>query len=112
MAGYSDNPGSGGDDNYSDAAAPESTADESTKDKSDLDESPRGLLPKSILAGKDFKPGDEIVLKIDAIHDDEVEVSYATAKGPEGEGGEKQEMAGQGEASAGGGDAEMRSMME
>jgi len=36
------------------------------------------LLPKSILMGKDFKVNDEIVLKIDAIREDEIEVSYAS----------------------------------
>lgn len=35
------------------------------------------LLPKSILGGKEFSPGDEVVLKIVAIHEDEVEVEYA-----------------------------------
>jgi len=38
------------------------------------------LLPKTVLGGKEFKPGDEVVLKIDHIYEDEVEVSYATAK--------------------------------
>lgn len=36
------------------------------------------LIPKSLLAGKEFKPGDELVLKIRALHGDEVEVEYAT----------------------------------
>lgn len=36
------------------------------------------LLPKSILAGKEFKPGDEVVLKIVKEHGDQVEVQYAT----------------------------------
>lgn len=36
------------------------------------------LIPKSLLAGKEFNPGDELVLKIRAIHGDEVEVEYAT----------------------------------
>lgn len=36
------------------------------------------LLPKTILAGKNFKPGDEVVLKVVHIYDDEVEVEYAT----------------------------------
>lgn len=40
------------------------------------EESPRGLIPKSLLMGKEFKPGDKIILKIEAIHGDEVEVSY------------------------------------
>ncbi len=39
------------------------------------------LLPKSILAGKTFNVGDEVVLKIKAMHDDEIEVEYATEKG-------------------------------
>lgn len=43
-------------------------------------EEPTALLPKSILAGKKFDPGDEVVLKIVAMHGDEVEVEYATEK--------------------------------
>lgn len=39
------------------------------------------LLPKSILAGKDFKPGDEVVLKIVKMFEDEVQVEYASEKG-------------------------------
>jgi hypothetical protein len=84
MADYSDNAGDTGDSNYSDAAPP---ATEPSGQEEKSDESPRGLLPKSILMGKDFKPGEEIVLKIEAIHDDEVEVSYAT--GEEGKGGDE-----------------------
>lgn len=38
------------------------------------------LLPKSILAGKEFSVGEEVVLKIVAMHDDEIEVEYATGK--------------------------------
>lgn len=38
------------------------------------------LLPASILGGKTFNPGDEVVLKIVALHDDQVEVEYATGK--------------------------------
>lgn len=49
------------------------------------DQGNTALLPKSILAGKDFKPGEEVVLKIVRIHDDEVEVAYASEK-PGGEG--------------------------
>lgn len=36
------------------------------------------LLPKTILGGKTFNVGDEVVLKVTAIYDDEVEVAYAT----------------------------------
>lgn len=38
------------------------------------------LLPKSILAGKEFQPGEEVVLKVVHIYDDEVEVEYAPEK--------------------------------
>lgn len=64
-------------DNYSDAAMPDSEGTEKETAPKEETDSPRGLLPKSILAGKDFKPGEEIVLKIVAIHDDEVEVEYS-----------------------------------
>lgn len=105
MAAYPGNPGQGSEDNYSDAPQGNEPKDEG------MEESPRGLLPKSILMGKDFKPGDEIVLKIDAIHDDEVEVSYAPEKGSEGDGeGDMAPPAPSGEGA--GGDSEMQSMME
>lgn len=39
------------------------------------------LLPKSILAGKEFNVGDELVLEIVAMHDDEIEVKYAAEGG-------------------------------
>lgn len=52
------------------------------------------LLDKSILGGKDFKVGEEVVLKIVAMHDNEIEVAYASepeeSKEPAGD--EKGEM--------------------
>lgn len=73
-------PDAGGD------ATPKDSAEEATpeKDESKDDETMEGetaLLPKSILAGKTFNPGDEVVLKIVHMGDDEIEVEYATAKG-------------------------------
>lgn len=69
-----------GDDYYSDAAP----AQESSPSGEGADSSqPSATLPKSILAGKEFQPGDEIVLRIDKIMDDEVMVSYAPEKGGE-----------------------------
>ena len=68
-----------------------------------------GLLPKALMAGKDFKVGDEIMMKITAIHDKDFEVEYATEEGSkEEESAEspaegKTEMAGMG----GGGMEEM-----
>lgn len=69
--------------NYSDAvpSTAKDTGNAAPKDEQEQETS--ALLPKSILAGKEFKVGDEIVLKIDALHDDEVEVSYASDKAKE-----------------------------
>ena len=38
------------------------------------------LLPKSLMAGKDFKPGDEIMLEVVKVYGDEFEVKYAKEK--------------------------------
>jgi hypothetical protein len=75
---YSDNPG--GD------AAPDTAPD---KNKAG-DEGETALLPKSILAGKEFKLGEEVVLKIVKIYEDEVEVAYA--KGEDSKESEHPEM--------------------
>jgi len=45
---------------------------------------PTALIPKQLLAGKKFNVGDEVVLKITAMHGDAVQVAYAPEKG-EGE---------------------------
>lgn len=65
------------------------TGDEAEEQNETLDEKTEeegagesALLPKSILAGKDFTPGDELVLKVVAMHGDEVEVEYASTKSP------------------------------
>jgi hypothetical protein len=97
-----------GEDNYSDTPDNESAEPTPDNESQESNESPRGLLPKSILMGKDFKPGDEIVLKIDAIHDDEVEVSYATEKKEEGGGGTEGDYPAEKTAGASG----MASLME
>lgn len=110
-----DNPGGGGEESmYSDApetkAAP--AAEEGGEDKGG---GKTYLLPKEVLEGKKFEPGDEVVLRIVAMHDDQIEVAYAPAK--EQEGGKGGEEGGGYEAppegGAGGmGDREMSSMME
>ncbi len=56
-------------------------------------EQPSALIPKSLLAGKEFNPGDELVLKIKAIHGDEVEVEYAAEPEKGGSEGEDQSAA-------------------
>lgn len=53
------------------------------KESKDEGASAVGLLPKSILMGKKFNVGDEVVLEITAIHDDQVEVKYSTEEAPE-----------------------------
>lgn len=50
------------------------------------------LLPKSILMGKKFDVGDEVVLRITGIHENEISVAYAEEPKKE-EGGEKEGMA-------------------
>lgn len=78
---YSDNPG-----------PDEQPAMAQAEDRSpDGDDGETAVLPKSILAGKDFKPGEEVVLKIVAIHDDSVEVAYATDDEEHKEGKEEPE---------------------
>ncbi len=44
------------------------------------------VVPKTILAGKKFNPGDEVVLKVVRIMDDQVELAYATGEEEKGEG--------------------------
>ena len=65
-----------------------------------------GLLPKALMAGKDFKVGDEIMMKITAIHEKDFAVEYAPEKGAEEEAegphDEGAEMAGMGESGGGG----------
>ena len=115
---YKSNPGSaygcsaGGNEDYF-ADAPESKGEERSTpehDEQDEEQGETAILPKSILGGKEFKPGDEVVLKITAMHDDSVEVSYASEKGEEKGQEEMAEAPPPGEGA--GGDHEMQSMME
>jgi hypothetical protein len=91
----------------SDTAASPDTAGKMDGDKkSGEDEYETALLPKAVLGGKEFKVGEEVVLKIVHDHGDEVEVQYATEE-PEKKdesGGEPSDM-----ASA---DAKLESMAE
>ena len=47
------------------------------------EESPTAVVPKSILMGKDFKVGDEVILKIKSMEGENVELEYAPE--PDGE---------------------------
>ncbi len=76
----------GGDDEGAMDGKPTMGASDKDSPKEE-EEGTTALLPKSILAGKEFKPGDEVVLKVVHLFDDEVEVSYATEKAGEKEEG-------------------------
>lgn len=92
-----DNPGSGGGESFYDDAPP---AKEKGASESNEDGQKTYVLPKAVLEGKEFDVGDELVLRIVSMQDDQIEVTYAPAKDQEkGEG--KEEMA---EAPAGGGE--------
>lgn len=97
------NPGSGGgEDLYSDGAAAAAPAAEKPEESEDSGET--ALLPKSICPG--MNPGEEMVLKIVKVHDDQYEVAYA----PEPEKEEKEETPAK--APMPGAGSEMASMME
>lgn len=72
---------------YADAEAPEPQMPEQEPEPTEGEsDSEAAVLPKSILAGKKFKVGEEVVLKITGIQEDSITVEYATGKG----GGEKE----------------------
>ncbi len=73
MDKYGSNPGSDDEEMFGDG--PKQKMDEGDG----MDE--EGLLPKSLMAGKDFKPGDEIVLEVTAVHEKDFAVRYAKDKG-------------------------------
>jgi hypothetical protein len=74
------------DDLYSDGGMPDDGKDKSDdKPMDEQDDATEAVLPKAILAGKEFNVGDEVVLKITAMHDDQISVKYAPAKEEDGE---------------------------
>ncbi len=101
------NPGPSGDyfDDGNTAAPAEKTEAGGKEDH------PTGILPKELMAGKDFKVGEEIVLKITAIHENDFEVEYAYGDEKEEKGG-KEEYSEAPENPPGGGGGEMASFME
>lgn len=52
------------------------------------------IIDKALLAGKEVKPGDRIILEVVATHGNEVEVKYASEESaePEGEMGEDEQL--------------------
>lgn len=61
---------------YEDAEAPEMENKEGSSGDNQT-----AVLPKSILGGKEFKPGDEVVLRIVNTQEDSVVVEYASESG-------------------------------
>jgi hypothetical protein len=100
MAGYG-NPGTGSDDDYfSDAPAkPEAQEQESE---------PEGILPKALMAGKNFKVGDEIVLQVTRVGENDFSVKYAPAENSD----HYKEESGAGEKAEAPPTTDMASMME
>lgn len=96
---------------YSDAEAKEPPHDESKEQEGADAKGQEYPLPKAVLEGKDFSVGDEVVLRITAIHDDQIFVTYAPAKEQES-GKDKGDMGGEGAMGGKGGDQEYASMME
>ena len=78
---------------YADAApAPEAATppQQEPKEAKPDDEGEGGQtaeIPKAVLGGKDFKPGEEVMLEVVQVNEDSVLVKYASDKGSEGEGG-------------------------
>jgi hypothetical protein len=58
-------------------AAPENTPQEPTPEESAAESEPTAELPKSVLGGQEFKPGDEVTLRVVQVTGNSVLVSYA-----------------------------------
>lgn len=66
-------------------SAPSEPTPRESEEGEHKEEGETALLPRTILQGKDFKPGEEVVLKIVRIMDDQIEVAYATGEEKGGE---------------------------
>jgi hypothetical protein len=60
-------------------APPEPQEEEGEKD-TDARNSETAEIPKAVLGGKDFKPGDEVVLEVTRVMEDSVLVKYASGE--------------------------------
>lgn len=64
-----------------DEMPPKSSDQEEPKEEMNEGDEKTAMLPKSVTGGKDFQVGDEIVLEVVAVHQDELQVKYASEKG-------------------------------
>ena len=92
---------------YEDGGPDEQKPEDQADDKHEDDQSPVTTIPKSLLAGKDFAPGDEVVFQIVSLHENEAVIRYAPEKPKEGAEGEESAKPEMGES-----DAEMSSYMQ
>lgn len=111
MPAYGNPGGGGGADLYTDAGptdaeAPATETETSTQEE-DAGNEPTAELPKAVLGGKDFKPGEEVVLEVVQVMENSVLVKYASE-----EGGGEQYPSGEGESEAPAGGGDMSGMME
>jgi hypothetical protein len=72
-------------DNYDSGDSETDSKSSKSMGKEQDDEGAEALLPKSILMGKEFNVGDEVVLKITHMYEDEISVVYAKEKKDKGE---------------------------
>lgn len=60
-----------------DQSAPDTDQEPDSTDKNEKDSgSETTLIPKSMCAGMEIKPGESLTFKVVSVHDDEVEVEY------------------------------------
>lgn len=91
MPGYASNPGTA-ETMFADAEMPSpESKNEPAEPKEKERDGVTAMLPKTILAGKKFDVGDEVVLKIVAFHDDQVEVAYSYGDEGKEKGGDYEE---------------------
>lgn len=79
------NSGSAGPNPYADAAPAEPTEKPTAEPEEQKGEEATAVIPKALLAGKEWKSGEEIVLEIVQVNEDGAVVKYASEKGGEEE---------------------------
>lgn len=70
---------SGGADLYTDAE-PSPSAEKPHEEEKDESQAPTAEIPKALLGGKEFKPGEEVVLRVVQVNEDSVLVEYASPR--------------------------------
>lgn len=69
-------------DYYEDGPPAEQAGNNGYMEQKDPDDNGKtALIPKSVTGGKDFEPGDEIVLEVVEVMEDELMVRYGKEKG-------------------------------